>query len=69
MHQEPTFPPGTVVRLKSGGPPMTVGEEPKLWHPSYQSIIGRVLCSWVDDDSIPNEAWFYPSQLEVYERQ
>ena len=49
-----TFRPGEVVRLKSGGPQMTVRGE---------AAVGGLICTWMHK-AVLKEAVFDPAQLE-----
>lgn len=54
----PQFKPGEKVRLKSGGPAMTVEEI---------ASNGRVVCQWFDKDKNLRDGMFPPDSLEPYE--
>jgi uncharacterized protein YodC (DUF2158 family) len=54
--------PGTVVRLKSGGPPMTVIGEKML--PLGAGGSGRVDCEWFEKNK-PMRGDFAETSLEV----
>lgn len=50
--------PGDIVRLKSGGPPMTVGK-----------VEGdRVSCCWASNDGVLDESTFAAAALRVLSR-
>lgn len=53
------FPVGTIVRLKSGGPEMTVN--------GYLNS-GQCVCSWFDKNQIACKENFYPDALEKIEK-
>lgn len=50
------FPPGTVVRLKSGGPKMTVQQE--------NDMDSTLLCTWFNSTEVKRYS-FAPESLEV----
>ena len=50
-----TFKAGDTVRLKSGGPLMTV---------NHISRDGEVWCEWFDDSNAPQKHYFRPEMLE-----
>jgi uncharacterized protein YodC (DUF2158 family) len=52
-----TYSIGTIVRLASGGPDMTVVD--------FDEMTGRVLCAWDDGDRITQEAWFPSICLDI----
>ena len=64
MSEEREFKPGTVVRLKSGGAPMTVRMHLKngefVRH--AEAELG-VHCDWVAEDGTHQRAVFLPEQL------
>ncbi len=47
---------GDVVRLKSGGPEMTVA--------SIGGMLGNVACQWFDEKSEPRKESYMPEMLE-----
>jgi uncharacterized protein YodC (DUF2158 family) len=47
---------GDVVKLKSGGPKMTVSTIKD----------GEVWCTWFEDDKLARPYWFAPDMLERY---
>ena len=53
---------GSIVRLKSGGPPMTV-----VGHPDHD-IGGRIPCSWFASDNKRLTDYFPREALEAAER-
>ena len=55
---EEKFKTGDVVRLKSGGPNMTV-----VNYGRYNQEL-KVLCEWFDEKHKPDQKTFYDSQLE-----
>lgn len=57
MNPPPTFYPGQVVKLKSGGPRMTVAGAD-----SPQNM-GKVLCMWFHADSLSQSGYFDPATL------
>ena len=58
-----SFAPGNLVRLKSGGPLMTVAFEVSPKASSYTGVNIGVHCSWFVDD-VAHTVAFWPSQLE-----
>jgi uncharacterized protein YodC (DUF2158 family) len=52
--EETKWKPGDVVRVKSGGPRMTVGSISKA---------GRVVCEWFDAAGKPQRAFLSPGAL------
>lgn len=56
--QENEFKIGDVVRLKSGGPTMTVN---KIWEDSEY----RIGCVWFDDSNKQSVASFHPETLKL----
>jgi uncharacterized protein YodC (DUF2158 family) len=52
----PSFEPGDIVVLRSGGPDMTVIE--------MDAISGRLRCWWMNSDGFTDEADFLPQCLE-----
>lgn len=55
------FAPGTVVRLKSGGPKMTVVDHGKYNYNSYESY----KCKWFDEKNKLTEDTFREEELEL----
>lgn len=53
------FKTGDVVRLKSGGPTMTVSE--------IESTTGAVLCTWFDSTEKRSDSYFPASALKRVE--
>lgn len=53
------FKPGDLVRLKSGGPVMTVSE----WDEDYEQF----TCDWFDDKKQPQQRRFPATSLETFE--
>lgn len=56
------FEVGTAVRLKSGGPKMTVVSPPD------HDVAGQILCSWFASDNKRMADYFPPNALELAER-
>ena len=56
-----TFKAGDVVRLKSGGPKMTI-----LWIEDEYGVM-TASCQWFDSKNELKDAKFRPSSLEHYE--
>ena len=54
MPEETKWKPGDVVRVKSGGPLMTVGSINKA---------GKVICEWFDRTGKPQRALLSPGTL------
>ena len=59
---EDRFKTGDVVRLKSGGPNMTV-----VKYGDY-SQERKVLCEWFDEKNKQDQRLFYDSELEIVHR-
>lgn len=57
-----TFPDGSVVRLKSGGPQMTVVD-----FGDYSSKTDQYLCKWFDAKHNLVEGTFGEAELELYQ--
>lgn len=53
------FKVGDVVRLKSGGPDMTVGGN----RDPLANFGHSISCSWINEDGLQG-AWFHPDMLE-----
>ena len=53
------FNPGDLVRVKSGGPLMTVAR--------YREDLGKYECTWMDAKEVPCTGYFYASVLEKVE--
>ncbi len=50
---------GAKVRLKTGGPAMTVGQRGKA------DQRGKIECSWFDKNERSHSDFFHPTQLEI----
>jgi uncharacterized protein YodC (DUF2158 family) len=61
MTEEHKFKIGDVVRLKSGGPNMTVANYDLYGYDSEK----KYLCTWFDDKHKHNETLFWGEQLEL----
>lgn len=59
MIEAPKIEPGDIVRLRSGGPWMTVSHID--WHD------GTVLCNWFDNELHGYSEWFLPCILQKLE--
>lgn len=60
------YPTGTLVRLKSGGPTMTVALSPGSgMMPGFGEISTPVKVSWFDELGVNHEAYFSLDTLEV----
>lgn len=57
------FQAGDIVKLKSGGPRMTVHQY-KLNPMTGQPIPTVIICHWFDENNEINEAQFHPDELE-----
>ena len=60
------FEKGNVVRLKSGGPSMTVENVVKEGSPLAGISAGDIVCIWFDNGKLERKA-FKPFVLEIWE--
>jgi uncharacterized protein YodC (DUF2158 family) len=64
---EKKFNEGDLVKLKSGGPVMTVDHY--YLEPLGGESSSRVFCKWFDDKNNPQTGWFDEGALEIAEAE